>query len=100
MIEIITAWGTAQIAAYAGGSILIVIVTWILKKIPTVKIRKAIYDLFFKIGAIISKFFNTWKYTKKIWENTLEPWLVGFLDMLLMSIINGLFDGLRSDNKK
>ncbi|MCK5613779.1 hypothetical protein KAR91_68575 [Candidatus Pacearchaeota archaeon] len=100
MIEAITAHIIANVAAYVGGSIGLAVLTWILKKIPTEKIRKSIHGLFFKIGAGISKFFNNWKYTKTVYESTLEPWLIGFLDMVFMSIISGLFDGLRSDNKE
>ncbi len=98
MIELITANIFTNIAGYAVGSIVLILLTWALKKIPTEKIRNAIYALFFRIGYSISKFFNGWRYTKKIWENTLEPWLVGFLDMILISMLAGLFDGLASDN--
>lgn len=98
MIEMVTAFVNQQILTYIGASLAVVIATWILKKIPTEKIRTAIYKAFFEVGAIISRFFNNWKYTRKIWENTLEPWLIGFLDMVFVSTMKGLFDGLRSDN--
>ena len=99
-MEMLIAWATSQVAAYVGGSIAVVILTWILKKVDTAKIRKMFYDFFFKIGAGVSKFFNNWKYTKAFWENTLEPWFIGLLDMIFGGIMQGLFDGLRSDNKK
>ena len=98
MIEIITAWGINQILAYTGGAIGVFILTWLFKKIPTKKIRYAIYTAFFKAGVLISGFFTKWKYTKAFWQNTFEPWLIGFLDMIFGAIIEGLFDGLRSDD--
>lgn len=96
--EILITYATSKLTAYIGGSILFVLVTWILKKIPTAEIRKAIYDFVFKIFAGISKAMNKWKVTKPIWESLLEPWLINFLDMFVMSILYGIFDGLRSDN--
>lgn len=98
-MEMLISWATSQVALYVGGSILVVILTWILKKVPSEKIRKAIYTLFFKIGVGISTAANSWRFTKPIWENALEPWLIGFLDMIFVAIPAGLFDGLRSDNK-
>lgn len=98
MVELLTAWAIDHAVGLAVGSVLVIFVTWFLKKIPTEKIRKLVYDFFYVVGSAVSKFFNNWKYTQSIWEHTLEPWLIGFLDMLFGAIITGLFDGLRSDN--
>ena len=100
MFEALAAWGIGKVAAIVGGSIAAFILTWILKKIPTEKIRKAIYGGCYFAGAGISKFFNSWKYTKAVYENTLEPWLIQFLEMTIVAVMSGLFDGMRSDNKK
>lgn len=99
MIETLIAWATSQVALYAGGSILAYIIgTLILKKIPTEKIRAWIYEFWYMIGRALSSAGNKWKWTAKIWENTIEPWICGFADMLLGALISGFLDGLRSDN--
>jgi hypothetical protein len=100
MTAFITSWIVAHIAELVGGSIAVFVVTWILNKIPTARVRKWIYELFFSLGAGISRFFNNWRVTKPVWEKALEPWLIGFLDMIFGAIMSGLFDGFRSDNKK
>ena len=97
-MEMLIAWVTQNIALSIGGSIVVIVLPWILKKIPTEKIRKAVYNVCFTIGKSISAAANSWKVTKPIWENALEPWLIGFLDMVFVAIPAGLFDGLRSDN--
>jgi len=102
-MELIAGFLTQQVTAYLGvtavSGIVIAILTWILNKIPTKSVRKAIYDFFFKIGSGISGFFNAWKYTKGFWEKVLEPWFIGFWDMIVGASTQGLFDGMRSDNK-
>ena len=98
MIEFLTVWTVNKALAWAGGSIILFVATWFLKWVPTAKIRKVIYDVCFEFGAMLSRFFNNWKYTKAIWENTLEPWLLGFLDMVFGAIFDGLSAGMRSDN--
>lgn len=98
IIELLTTWAIKNAVILASGSIGVFILTWILKKIPSEKIRKAVYDFSYKTGAAVSGFFTGWKYTKAIWENTLEPWLIGLFDMLIMAFSSGFFDGLRSDN--
>jgi hypothetical protein len=98
-MEIITAWIMSHLAVSIGGSIGVVILTWILKKVPTETIRDKIHKVFFAIGAGISGFFIKWKYTKAFWNSTFEPWLIGFLDMIIVAAMQGLFDGLRSDNE-
>ncbi|MBU8901784.1 MAG: hypothetical protein KOO69_03510 [Victivallales bacterium] len=100
MFETLITWATSQVAVYAGGSILAYVVsTLILKKIPTKKVRAWIYELFYMIGKMISAAGNKWKWTAKIWENTIEPWICGFIDMIGGAVISGFLDGLRSDNE-
>jgi len=100
MVEIITSFALKYALELAFGTASAAIITWILKKIPTAKARQWIYTVFFKIGVKISAFFAHWKFTKSIWNNSLEPWIIGFVDMIFGAIISGLFDGLRSDNEK
>jgi len=99
-MEIIAGFLVKYAFEMAAGTIIAAAITWILKKIPTAKARQWIYTVFFKIGVKISAFFAHWKFTKSIWNNSLEPWIIGFVDMIFGAIISGLFDGLRSDNEK
>ena len=39
-----------------------------------------------------------WKFTRKIWNKTIEPYFIDLVDNIFGSAIRGLIKGLRSDN--
>lgn len=97
MIEAITAWGTAKILAYVGGSILAFVLAWIFKKIPNEKISRSVEKFFYGLGV-----FCTLGASKKlkIWNKTVEPFLVDLIDNVIGAAVRGFIAGLRSDNKE
>lgn len=100
MIEIITAWGTAQILAYAGGSITAFILAWILKKIPNEKIKEVVGKFFYGLGVSMTLGFSKWKYTKDLWNSIIEKWFVDLIDNVIGEAVKQFILGLRSDNKE
>ena len=38
-----------------------------------------------------------WSITKKVWNSTIEPWLVDLIDNIVGSAVKGFINGLRSD---
>ena len=52
MVDFLIAWGAEHAIGVGIGSLSVIIVTWILKKIPSEKIRKPVYNAFFAIGAL------------------------------------------------
>lgn len=67
---------------------------------------EAIVRPFFKgVGVVITLGLSKWKYTKKLWNNILEPVVIALLDFIvgglisiLKAIAGGLKDGLTTDN--
>ena len=82
--------------AGGGGS---AIALWVLKKIPNEKIKSLVFNTFYKIGVIATLGLAKWKLTSKVWNNTIEPYLVDLIDNTIKSGLAGFIEGLRSDNK-
>ena len=70
---------------------------YILKKIDNKWVYKPIYGVFFGLGTACTLGASKW--TPKLWNKTIEPFIVDLLDNVFSAIKNGLFDGLHSDNK-
>lgn len=100
MIEIITAWGTAQILAYTGGSIGAFILAWILKRVPNQNIKDFVTRWAKRVGIFVTLGLSKWKYTAPFWNKTIEPWLIDLIENVVLSAVRGFISGLRSDNKK
>ena len=75
------------------------IVLWVLKKIPNEHICSVIETSFESIGRVMTLGLNKWKFTKKVWNKTIEPWFIDLVDNVFGSMIRGFIKGLRSDNK-
>ena len=80
-----------------GGSSAIVL--WVLKKIPNEHICSVIETSFESIGRVMTLGLNKWKFTKNVWNKTIEPWFIDLVDNVFGSMIRGFIKGLRSDNK-
>ena len=73
------------------------IVLWILKKVPNETICKYVEGIFSKLGAAMTLGMSKWKPTAKIWNKTIEPWLIDLIDNVFGSVVRGLIKGLKSD---
>ena len=80
-----------------GGSSAIVL--WVLKKIPNEHICSIIETSCESVGRLMTLNLSKWMMTKKVWNNTIEPYFIDLFDNIFGSIIRGFIKGLRSDNK-
>jgi len=96
MIALITTYATTQAAMWAGGSILAFVLAWIFKKIPNEKISKNVEKFFYGLGVAVTLGASK---KLKIYNKTVEPFLVDLIDNVIGSAVRGFIKGLRSDNK-
>ena len=52
----------------------------------------------YNLGVICTLGMGKWKWTKKVWNKTIEPYFVDAIDNILVTGISKFVDGLRSDN--
>lgn len=81
-------WIGGIAGALVGGRIL----KWILEK---TKLAEKAGNFGFGIGRTITLGAAHWKYTKKYWNKTIEPYVILILD----KFIGGIIRGLKSDNE-
>lgn len=99
----------------------VIVMGYVLKKIdnkyvkgvvkkPFTALAVIFYKLFLGLGITITVGLTRWKWTKNIWNKTIEPYVIDLLDNIFNGIIDGieevidsirdgLFKGLRSDNQ-
>ena len=70
---------------------------WALKRIPNGKIKAKTGLIGYSAGVAMTLGLAKWKVTKKVWNSTIEPWLVDLIDNVFGSAVKGLIKGLRSD---
>mgnify|MGYP003662779526 CR=1 FL=1 len=87
---------TNNIGIFAGGSSAIAL--WILKIIPNDKIKTFVFNAFYRLGVVLTLGLSKWKYTRQIWNITIEPYFVDLISNVFKSAIDGIVKGLRSDN--
>ena len=75
------------------------VVLFILKKIPNEDICFFIETSFEKLGILMTAGLTKWKFTRKIWNKTIEPYFFDLIYNIAGGVIRGLVKGLRSDNK-
>ena len=71
----------------------------ILKLIPNEKIFTFVEKFFFGLGRTVTLGLAKWSYTRKVWNLTVEPYLIDLLENTVAASIEGLIRGLRVDNK-
>ena len=74
------------------------IVLYILKKIPNDEICAWVEGICFTAGRFMTLGLAQWKFTKGIWNKTIEPWFIDLFDNFIGGAVRGLIRGLRSDN--
>jgi len=91
-------WVGGLLGIAVGGSIL----SFILKRFVTdshiATWQAKISQLGYGCGVAVTLGLSKWKYTKKIWNTAIEPYVLLLVDVLSRSFINGFINGLKSDN--
>ena len=72
-------------------------VLFVLKKVPNDKIASKVEKIFYLAGSGMTLGLAKWSITKKVWNSTIEPWLVDLIDTIVGSAVKGFINGLRSD---
>ena len=75
------------------------IALWALKKIPNKELYTWVETCTYAAGVTLTLGLSKWKWTKEIWNKTIEPYFVDLIDNTVGAAIKGFIDGLRSDNK-
>ena len=83
---------------YAAGGIGAVVVAWVLKKIPNKTIKAQFGMIMYGMGVTCTLGMGKWRYTKKFWNKTVEPYFVDLLDNTVGHGLTEFIRGLRSDN--
>ena len=99
MIEFITAKMTGEVVAYAGGGIAVMVSTWLLKRIPNDVIKAKVGLAMYGMGVGLTLGMSKWRYTKRIWNKTIEPYIIDAIDNILVSGLYKFVEGMRSDNE-
>ena len=85
---------STMIGGVGGGSIML----YILKKVPNESICSIVETTFESIGKFLTLGLSKWKFSKKLWNSTIEPWFIDLIDNIFGSAVRGVIKGLRSDN--
>ena len=72
---------------------------WLLKKLPNEDLYSWLETGSYWVGVSVTLGMSKWKWTKNIWNVTIEPYFVDLIENTLGAAIKGLLNGLRSDNK-
>ena len=83
---------------YAAGGIGAVVVAWVLKKIPNKQIKAQVGMMMYGLGVTCTLGMAKFKWTKRFWAKTIEPWLIDAIDNIAGHGIKEFIRGLRSDN--
>ena len=83
---------------YAAGGAVAVVVAFALKKIPNATIKAKLGVVMYGAGVACTLGLAKFKQTKKIWNKTIEPYVVDAIDNIVSHGIQEFVRGLRSDN--
>ena len=83
---------------YAAGGIGAVVLAWVLKKVPNKRIKAQVGMMMYGMGVTCTLGMGKWKYTKRFWNKTVEPYFVDLLDNVIAHGLAEFIRGLRSDN--
>jgi hypothetical protein len=83
---------------YAAGGAVAVGVAWGLKKIPNSVIKAKLGVFMYGAGVACTLGLAKFKWTKKVWNKTIEPYVVDAIDNIVAHGIQEFVRGLRSDN--
>ena len=83
---------------YAAGGVGAVAIAWILKKIPNATLKAKFGKFMYGLGVTCTLGMSKFKWTKKFWNKTIEPWVIDAIDNIVANGIKSFCDGMRSDN--
>ena len=83
---------------YAAGGAVAIGVAWGLKKIPNSTIKSNLGVFMYGAGVACTLGLAKFKWTKKVWNKTIEPYVVDAIDNIVANGIQEFVRGLRSDN--
>ena len=98
MLETLTALATKKVVAYAGMGVAGCVTAFVLKKIPNKTIKAKFGSWMYSLGVLCTLGMGKWKWTKSVWNKTIEPYFIDAIDNILVTGISRFVDGLRSDN--
>ena len=98
MLSALTALATKKVAVYAGMGVAGMATAFVLKKIPNKTIKAKFGSWMYGLGVLCTLGLGKWKWTKGVWNKTIEPYLIDAIDNILVTGISKFVDGLRSDN--
>ena len=98
MFTALTGLVTKQVAIYAGMGVAGVVTAFVLKKIPNKTIKAKFGSWMYNLGVLCTLGMGKWKWTKNVWNKTIEPYFVDAIDNILVTGIAKFVEGLRSDN--
>ena len=87
---------TSNPAVIVGGGASAVVL-WVLKKVPNEHICGVIETTFESLGKVMTLGLAKWKFSAKIWNQTIEPYFVDLLNNTVKAALDGFIDGLKSD---
>ena len=78
-----------------GGSSAIVL--WALKLIPNNDIQDFVGTACYWAGSVMTLGLGKWSFSRKIWNKTVEPYLIDLVDNVVSTGLKEFIKGLRSD---
>lgn len=75
----------------------VLIIGYVLKKIPNDVIQKPISGLFYGLGVTVTLGLSKWVWTAPLWNRTIEPFVIDLLDNTIGCAVKKFIEGLRSD---
>ena len=99
MLEWLVAKAGLEATQYAAGGLAAVGLAWAFKKIPNAQIKAKVGLVMYGAGVACTLGLGKYKFTKKFWNKTMEPYFIDFMDNVFGHGLNEFIRGLRSDNK-
>ena len=87
---------TNNVTLLAGGGAS-AIALWLLKRIPNDDLYSWVETGAYWTGKMITLNLGSWRWTKGIWNKTVEPYLIDLVDNTAGAAVEGFIKGLRSD---
>jgi len=87
---------TNNITLLAGGTSA-GLVLWLLKKIPNEDLYSWVKAGAYWAGTAMTLGLSKFKWTKSLWNSTVEPYFIDLIDNTVGAAVQGFIDGLKSD---
>ena len=73
------------------------LVLWLLKKIPNEDLYSWVKAGGYWAGTAMTLGLSKFKWTKSLWNSTVEPYFIDLIDNTVGAAVQGFIDGLKSD---